>query len=96
MDITAESKAAIIERCQRERWARQSAENRFAAEQYIVNNRKARNRSIVAAVALCVIGLILGNNFAQRAAAETGARAGQITAKSDLKIEKSRPEKHRR
>lgn len=94
--ITQESLVAISGRKERERFAKVAAEGRFQAEQYTVQNRKRRNRSIVAVLVMSATTGYVGHNFVERVQADTGAKTAPIIAKSEMglpKIERALPEK---
>lgn len=79
--LTQESRDAISKRQERERMAKGAAENRFAAEQYLIGNRKKRNRAMVALSIASVCGVLIGHSLVERIKAE--ATQGPILAASE-------------
>jgi hypothetical protein len=82
-ELTTTSKQAIQNRVAHEKWVKTCAEQRYRAECEITKARKSRNRSILATVMFFITitsaAFALGNSVA-----ETGAKPGPITAKSEL------------
>lgn len=102
IELTPESVDAIQRRIERQRIAKIRAENRFAAEQYLTENKKRRNRSLVAMIVTCSIMSAGAYRLGNQWASGQGAQAGKIMIKSEmthqqlksLNIAQAKPEKH--
>ena len=93
MLLTQESLTAIQKRKHLEEAAAIRAKYRFELEQHEVSDRKYRNRLILGICLMATAAIFVGRDFASKATAETGARSGEVIAKSDLHVEVAKPEK---
>ena len=74
---------AIHERLQRELDAKRRAEKRFAAEQYLIANRKSRNRSLALKLAIFVVCSVVMLDFVNKTQIKP-ASDGEILAKGEM------------
>lgn len=81
-ELTVQSQQAIKNRVAQQRWAKTCAEQRYIAECEIIKARKSRNRSILTTLLVCIGLTSVAVDISHRP--ETGAKAGPITAKSEM------------
>jgi hypothetical protein len=76
MNTTTDSSLGLLlQRKQQERDARITAQARFAAAQYLEDNKKRRNRYALSVLMLLIGMMILVSDFANRVHHETSAKS---------------------